>query len=303
MTVQEMSDLFPEAPQFSEQEWDECRKRHDYRPILFEWYKYAASLVMIASHIMPESPACKKIEPLKYYILAGLLSRCARLMLSNVALSHTGKFGETTSIIDRCIFESAVKIRWFCANDDISVFHTYCLEGLKTESALKRKIIANIDLRDGVVLPIEERMLDSIKNHFDAAGVSEEKTHKPKRLPKLDKMIDSLGDDELLYITGQKLGSHHVHGTWPSLLFHYLEEREEYSDFRFGLRGHDCETHTNQYIYIPLVVIGAAKDYLSFLLLPEEEEAFRDILDKTKEEIYKVASLAWREGEAEDLSS
>jgi hypothetical protein len=75
------------------------------------------------------------------------------------------------------------------------------------------------------------------------------------RMPNLNKIIEELGYQQLLYIVGQGIGSHHVHGTWSSLLFHYLEETEiteseTRSEFRFGPRDHNCETHINQFMFV-----------------------------------------------------
>ena len=104
----------PDAPTFSDEEMQRCRGSGDYKPVLFEWYKFVGSLCCVAAFIRPDSPAYCVISPQHYYVLIGLLNRCARLMLSNVVLSHERKFGETTAIVDRCIFESAVKIIWLC---------------------------------------------------------------------------------------------------------------------------------------------------------------------------------------------
>src|SRR6266480_119580 len=68
----------------------------------------------VAAHIQRSTLAFRHIPSQHYHVLVGLLNRCARLMLSNIALSHEGKFGETTAIIDRCIFETAVKLTWLC---------------------------------------------------------------------------------------------------------------------------------------------------------------------------------------------
>jgi hypothetical protein len=299
MTTKQSDELLPEPPKFSEEELAACKQTGDYRPILFEWYKFSAAIGMVVAHIMPESPVCKKFDPIKYYVLAGLLNRCSRLMLSNVALSHTGKFGETTAIVDRCIFESTVKIRWLCENNETSNFHRYCADGLGAESALRGQILDKIKSRNGVALPIEDRMLASINDHFAAAGLDNVSGLKP--LPNLADMVRGLGEEKILYITGQKLGSHHIHGTWPSLLFHYLEERDSAGNFKFGVRGHDCETHTNQYITMPLLLMSAIESYLAFLLYAPAEETFRGLLETTREEILKVADLAWIADDEEPL--
>ena len=67
------------------------------------------------------------------------------------------------------------------------------------------------------------RMLKSIDNHIAASGLTPEEIRSAKKQRDLAAMIDGLGYDRLLYIVAQKIGSHYIHGTWPALLFHYLE--------------------------------------------------------------------------------
>ena len=284
--------VLPDPPSFSEAELEACEKSGDYRPILFEWYKFVGSVNVVIAHIQRDSPAFKAIPEIQFYILTGLLNRCARLILSNVALSHEGKFGETTAIVDRCIFESAVKISWLCNNPSDEKFRRYLADGLKTELEFKGQIEANIAARDGEKLPIEHRMLTSIANHIQAAGLSEAEIESEKRLPDLASMLSAIGLNRLVYVTAQKLGSHHIHGTWPSLLFHYLEE-EPAGSRKFAPRGHDCSTHVNQCIFVPLMILQSLADYVRFALQSPESNTFEDLLDGTHEEIRAIASKAW----------
>lgn len=159
--MSESNFAIPDSPEFTEAQMERCRETGDYMPIVFEWYKFVGMLAILLGHIMPESQ--------HYYVLMGLLNRCARLILSNVALSHKGKFGETTAIVDRCIFEAALKIIWLCFKKDREEFDRYIGSGLKTKFELKLEIIRNVKERGGVELPIET-MLSSIANHISASG-------------------------------------------------------------------------------------------------------------------------------------
>jgi hypothetical protein len=85
-------------------------------------------------------------------------------MLANIALSHEGKFGETTAIVDRCIFETAVKIVWLCEDPSQEKFDQYLAEGLKTDLEFKAQIESNIAARNGQAQPIETRMLRSTRS-------------------------------------------------------------------------------------------------------------------------------------------
>jgi hypothetical protein len=206
-------------------------------------------------------------------------------MFSNVALSHEGLFGETTAIVDRCIFDSCVKVAWLCQNRAADNFNRYFADGLRTEIELKAEIAANIDSRGGAVLNIEKRMLVSIERTVRSSGISETDILQAKKLPDLASMISNLGADRLMYVVGQRIGSHHVHGTWPSLRMHYLEDAEE-SEGMLRPRDHDCPTHINQYVFIPWAVLISLKSFVSFIFAgAKDTEDMRGLLDSVLREI------------------
>ncbi len=280
------AEAVPRPPQISVEQLEKCRKTGDFCPILFEWYKFTGALCNFFASIKHESAALRNVLAQEYYLLIGLLNRCSRLMLANVALSHEGVFGETTAIIDRCIFESAVKVVWLAESPVPDKFQRLIADGLKTELEFRDKINANIEAREGDVLAIEKRMLSSIENHITSSGMSAAEIATSKKCPDLASMIDGIYHDRLLYLVGQKMGSHHVHGTWPSLRLHYLEEGE---DGELRPRDHNCETHVNQYVFIPLVVLAAMGAFVRFVLTDaEDQRVFLNLLKSVQEKINKI---------------
>jgi len=280
--------LLPDPPQFSDDEMQKCRESGDFMPVLFEWYKYVGHICIFFAQLQGESPAAKEISPIHFAILTGLLNRCARLMLSNVALSHNGRFGETTALLDRCIFESSLKVEWLCHKGNDESFQRYLAGGLKTEIELEKEIDGNIAERNGgEILNIEKRMISSIDRHINAAGLSREEITEAKKLPDVSAMLRDLGHERLMYVVAQRLGSHHVHGTWPSLLLHYLEVDDNGG---FSLRDHDCKTHPNQFVMTPLQVLGAVRSFIVYLIEGEEAKAVVDLLDSIQEEILNINS-------------
>lgn len=272
----------PTPPDHIEDELDRCRLSGDYYPVMFEWYKYVGRLANYFASVDQDSPAIKSISSVHFSVLAGLLNRLSRLMLSNVTLSHEGKFGETTSIIDRSIFESSIKLSWLCHEGTDDHFNRFIADGLKTELEFKKKIETNIKEREGQKTQIEERMLVSIQNYIDKSGLLEETIASSKKLPNLAQMIDIIGKGRLAYIVGQKIGSHHVHGTWVSLWFHYVNEENG----KVYPRDHDCPTHINQYVYIPLVVLDSISAYIAYICTDSHSvEAIVGILDSVSDEI------------------
>lgn len=257
-------------------------------PMLFEWYKFVGQLCIFFALIRRESPAVRYLPPIQYSVLTGLLNRCSRLMLANIALSHNGRFGETTALLDRCIFESCVKVMWLCHKGTDDAFRRYLADGLKTEVELAAEIKRNIAGRtENRALVIEQRMLKSIERHMALAGLSADEIVETKKLPDAASMLSDLGHMRLMYVVGQRIGSHHVHGTWPSLLMHYLEE----DDGSLVLRDHDCDTHPNQFVMIPLLVLSAMAAYIGFMLqLSEDIESMKRLIESVELEILKINS-------------
>jgi hypothetical protein len=273
---------------FTEELLAQCRKSGDFRPVLFEWYKFVGILSNFLARIRGDSPGVRQIPAVHYAVLIGLLNRSARLMVANVALSHEGAFGETTAIVDRCIFESCVKLSWLCSGALADGFERFLAEGLKTELELEKEIKANIETRSGVVLGIERRMLGSIGRHIAAAGLTSEAIAASKKLPDMAAMIAALGHDRLMYVIGQRIGSHHVHGTWPSLRVHYLEADES---GRLRPRDHDCSTHVNQFMFVPLAVLRAMHSFVAFAFTDADfSAAFSSLLQSTEEEIMRISN-------------
>ncbi len=262
-----MKNELPPTPQnITEELFENCISSNDFMPILFEWYKYAAIVCNYIASIDIKSPVIKKIKPIYYGILIGLLNRCSRLMLANIALTHKGNFGETSSIIDRCILESAIKLRWLCSQNE-DCFKRFIADGLKSDLEFKKQIELNIESNNGQILAIEKRMLDSIKKYITESGLTEDDINKSKKLPDLASMLECVDMERLLYVIIQKIGSHHVHGTWSSLYLHYLERNE---NGIYSLRDHDCSPSINQYIWIPLLVLEALKDFIVFTVETED---------------------------------
>ncbi len=273
-------------PEITEDRLAYCQETGDFRPILFEWYKYVGLLCNFYASIRFDSPALRKLPPLHYAVLVGFLNRCSRLMFANVALSHEeGLFGETTAILDRCIFESVIKTIWLCKTGDEDRFVRFIADGLKTEIELKNQIEKIVSERGGIPLVIESRMLESIKKYISSSGLSEHEISGSKKLPDLASMIQSFCGDRLHYVIGQKLGSHHVHGTWPSLRFWYLEEH----DGMLAPRDHNCLTHVNQYVFIPIFVLQAMRAFVEFVCTEaEDKEELSKLLNGAEEEIAKL---------------
>lgn len=66
---------------------------------------------------------------------------------------------------------------------------------------------------------------------------------------------------------------------------HYLEEDEG----RFGPRDHNCQTHVNQYVFGPLIVLEGIRDFVRFAF-PDTKDAdgMSQLLEAVADEIHKI---------------
>lgn len=172
---------------------------------------------------------------------------------------------------------------------------------MKTELEFKQIIENNISKR-GEAVPLEQRMLKSITNHIKESGLSIEQIKSAKKLPNLDTIADSIGFDRLFYFVTQKMGSHHVHGTWPSLLIHYLRENDVEARYKFGPRDHDCSTHINQFMLVPRIVLDALRTYVRFFLNQPEAEALVAVFDSVELEIIRIYEKACENPDGPELN-
>ncbi len=164
----------------------------------------------------------------------------------------------------------------------------FVADGLKTELKFREQIQTNIE-EHGETLTIESRMLASIERYIQSSSMSAADISASKKLPDLASMISATRASKLLYLVGQKIGSHHVHGTWPSLRLHYLQD----IDGVLGPRDHDCQTHVNQYVFVPLIVLDALRSFVKFIFrAPEDSEQMIGLLDSIESEIMGINSEA-----------
>lgn len=278
----------PQKPTLPAELWDKCRKDQDFMPILFEWYKHIGVMCNILASVSRDSPAIRKMPSLHYAILTGLLNRCSRIMLSNVRLSVTNKYGETTRLLDRSIIESAIIIQWLCHKDSDDCFHSYLADGIKSDLKLKDHIQQNIAERGGDALVIENRMLSSIQECIDSTELSEKQVRQMKRLPDLWSMCRDVGLPVRFYIGTQRMGSHEVHGSWTSLRSHYLRQ-DEHGEYH--LRDHNVRPHENQFMAIPIVILETLKGFMEYIVPnATDREPTQSILTEATVEIGKLTS-------------
>lgn len=252
----------PFPPTFTEDQFSKARSERDYYPIVFELYKHVAIMGITCAQIRHDSPDFRQFPVRHYAILIGLLNRICRLMLSSIALTHEGRYGETMRLLNRCIVESVVNILWLCKQNDPSMFQRFLADGTKIEVELLDIISNNISKRGGQSLIIEERMLRSIRRYISSTGLSSEEVKATPKLPNFKDRLTFLEFNDQAYLAIQKMGSHAIHGTWPDLLRFYLDwdEGDKFLPADLGSGPHAFE-----YIHISSFVIDAMRCFLNYI--------------------------------------
>jgi hypothetical protein len=62
----EEDNVFPDPPVFSKADMQRCRETGDYKPVMFEWYKFVGSLCYVMVFLRPDSSAYRPVPPQHY---------------------------------------------------------------------------------------------------------------------------------------------------------------------------------------------------------------------------------------------
>lgn len=232
------------------------------------------SYICVVGNLMPNKTRAWDSDQA---VLGGHLVRLYKLI--SAMLDQTCQMRrEISFVFARLAFECIINLRFLLKNYGQDVLLTFKSYSLKHEKKLMNKIEENIKNRNGDILPIENRMIDSISRSFKVSGVKPEDI-KPKELKNwggknIYEKADDVGLSEA-YLAAFGGPSHNVHGNWQDLLEYHLEDTEN---------GHfkpDFDWHQPRPQYLNVVAvhsIEALKEYISFLKIDEVS----DINDKIK---------------------
>lgn len=280
-------DLIPDPPDIPDDLLAHCRERDDYRQILFEYYKYVATLCVISSYLEFESPAWTGGKRLRWVVLVGLLTRCHRIMGGHLEFWQDDRYGDLSRIFDRCLLETCTKIRWIASDPTDVRLRRYLEDGLKGEAEQVKEINRNIEARGGEQIVIEQRMLEAIQNTLEAAEMSMDDLASIRKGPPLSAMFEDLGERRFVYTVMGKLASHAVHGSWPNLLNSYLEGETKES---LRPRANPQPSHINQYVINSLYVLDACLSYVEANFNSDEIDTlhFLEVLRAARDEIWEL---------------
>lgn len=162
-------------------------------------------------------------------VLGGHLVRLYKLV--DALLDQTCKHRREVSIVlSRLIFECIVNLRYMIANASAELFRSYRIYSLQHELRLIERIEENAAGREGLVLPIEDRMIRSINASFAASNLTREEVANGRERNwnglNLFERAKTIGLDQA-YLAAFGGGSHSIHGNWQDLLEYHLEKVDD----------------------------------------------------------------------------
>lgn len=184
--------------------------------------------IIIASGIVQQND----IDSEKMDVLRGHLVRLYKLYDSYVFLI-VNRRTEIAFIILRALSETVINLEYLLKYISTDVHKKYKRASLAYENKLQEDILMNV-LNRGSELPIEKRMLQSIKEAFASSGFEnlEEKELKKTRwgLVKAHLEISGKAKDvklEQIYTSIFTSSSHFVHGSWHEFDFYHLDRDKD----------------------------------------------------------------------------
>ena len=152
-------------------------------------------------------------------ILCALAVRIVKLTRRLVAETYEHR-AELQLLLDREIFVSTAAMAYLLRGGG-DRFEAFVRDGLRTDRAVWRHLDGNRELRDGEVLPMEQRMRERLARSFELAGVDPDAPEgDASGWPSLDEQLAAIGEPDAHRM--HQLGADSIHGLWNELHTHHL---------------------------------------------------------------------------------
>jgi hypothetical protein len=134
-------------------------------------------------------------------------------------------------------------------------------------------------------------MLKSIDKFIMHSTLSLDTIKTSPKMLDLKSRMEQIGGKykDIMYAVGQKIGSHHVHGTWSSLLSSYLEEQQDPrgsgESSCFSPKGNNCAMHENQYMFTSHIMLDTLLVYVDYILNKDGSSVFKASFNDIKKRL------------------
>lgn len=203
------------------------KSNFDFMSTLVELSNGVLCLLKIVAILYPDEKSRKCGYTRRKAILVGLFVRMVKLyecLLDNICK----KRGEITLILTRLIFETQVKMEYLMKSKSSS-YKSFVGSSFRAEKETLLDLEAKKKQR--TLLPIEKRMMKSVKKAMKEARISKKELLLMRRW-KLDgknfrALLRDIDQDES-YLYMFRTPSHVVHGDWADLLRNHLKKEDRF---------------------------------------------------------------------------
>ncbi len=196
-------------------------REDDFTGLAVDLMIETGSWVCVAASTFGEKPVWDRDRA----AIGGNMVRLYKLV-HTVLDQTTQRRQESAFIFARLVFETLVNIRYMVQHFDPKLIDEYVKYSLRHERKLRDRVLSNVAARNGVMLPIEDRMLKSIERAATVAQVSLDDVDLDQKGPWGGKnLFDKaervgLGETYLGAFAGP---SHSVHGNWHEIYSNHVE--------------------------------------------------------------------------------
>jgi hypothetical protein len=246
----------PERTEVTQDILNQCAHDSRFLPLAFNLYGEVITLVVAAGLIQQMSGLALERNQA---ICAGSLVRIGKLMRATLTLAEDQQHHEAIYTLHRPIVESLVTVRYLIAKDETRFYDQFVEYSLGPEREVYDDVQENIKERGGATLPIEERMLRSIRLTAEKSGLKIEDVSREDKNwgGNVRNRMLALGEAQQ-YGGFYRLPSHAVHGTWVDLLMHHLN----YDAGKFTVNLKSKQADVRDLLPLGRLVLIAAFEYL-----------------------------------------
>jgi len=254
-----------------------------FNSLAVELLKEVGSFICVAACILPADKKCWSRDQAIY---GGHLVRLFKLISALIDQTCQNR-REIMFLMSRLAFETIVNLAYLIEYQSPKLFEDYIRYSFRHEKRLHDRIMANIEARGGIRLPIEDRMLSSISAAVTRSGLSIDdlSPNEPKSWGEgsLYQRAKAVGF-EMMYLAAFGGGSQNIHGNWMDLLEYHLDEDAE--GFTPSLEWHRPRPQIG--LAIAQMAVDVVANFFSFMKAFESVERLDDRLYDLAERIHRA---------------
>jgi hypothetical protein len=162
-------------------------------------------------------------------VLVGLAVRCSKLLRA-YAQHFEQRQMEICNYLGRGLLETSIDLGFLLHAGTTELFQKFVAYSFVSDLRLKAEIESNIDEQSGIVLPIEDRMLEGIQRRLKQARVTLEEIPDSPRASwggSMRDKLEKLGMQEMYQGAFAGPSSAFTHGGWHELVIYHLREADK----------------------------------------------------------------------------